>query len=72
MFVAIVFYLALFQIMMCKKKHPDLIRRLAKKCPMGRIGIPGEIAGVVAFLLSDASSYITGQNLRVDSDWAII
>jgi NAD(P)-dependent dehydrogenase (short-subunit alcohol dehydrogenase family) len=34
--------------------------------PMGRIGRVDEIAEVVAFLLSDASSYLTGQSIVVD------
>lgn len=33
---------------------------------MGRIGTPDDIAGVVAFLASDASSYVTGQTIAVD------
>ncbi|MEW6306215.1 MAG: SDR family oxidoreductase [Verrucomicrobiota bacterium] len=49
--------------------HPDFVERLAGKSPLGRIGQPEEIAGVVAFLLSDAASYITGQNLAVDGGW---
>ncbi|MDF1793968.1 MAG: SDR family oxidoreductase, partial [Thalassobaculaceae bacterium] len=36
------------------------------RIPMGRYGRAEEIADVAAFLISDASSYITGQNLRVD------
>jgi NAD(P)-dependent dehydrogenase (short-subunit alcohol dehydrogenase family) len=36
------------------------------RIPMGRYGRAGEIADVAAFLVSDASSYMTGQNLRVD------
>ena len=34
--------------------------------PMQRYGTADEIAGVIAFLCSDAAGYITGQNLRVD------
>ncbi len=34
--------------------------------PMGRFATPQEIGGVAAFLLSEASSYITGQVLHVD------
>lgn len=34
--------------------------------PMARYGTPEEIAATIAFLLSDAAGYITGQNIRVD------
>ena len=40
--------------------------RLAAASPMRRIGRPGELKGVVLFLASDASSYVTGQILAVD------
>jgi NAD(P)-dependent dehydrogenase (short-subunit alcohol dehydrogenase family) len=44
---------------------PEKDERRAK-IPLGRYGRVEEIAGTVAFLLSDAAGYITGQNLRVD------
>lgn len=34
--------------------------------PLGRFGHPGEVAGVIEFLLGPASSYITGQLINVD------
>ena len=36
------------------------------KIPMGRFGEPKEVADAVAFLLSDHSSYITGETLKVN------
>ncbi len=42
---------------------PDEVK---KAIPMRRVGQPEEIAGVVAFLASDDSSYLTGQVIRVD------
>jgi NAD(P)-dependent dehydrogenase (short-subunit alcohol dehydrogenase family) len=52
-----------------QQANPAFINRLAAKCPMGRVGNAPEIAGAVAFLVSDAASYITGQNLFVDGGW---
>jgi NAD(P)-dependent dehydrogenase (short-subunit alcohol dehydrogenase family) len=52
-----------------QKKNPEFTDRLAYKVPMGRVGKQHEVAGAVAFFLSDAASYITGQNLFVDGGW---
>ncbi|BFV60133.1 SDR family oxidoreductase [Kitasatospora sp. CMC57] len=40
--------------------------RVAAAYPLGRLGVPGDVAGAVAFLLSDESAWITGQTLTVD------
>ena len=37
-----------------------------ERIPLGRYGTVNEVAETAAFLLSDAASYITGQNIRVD------
>jgi 3-oxoacyl-[acyl-carrier protein] reductase len=44
----------------------EIMRRLLDKSCLKRIGTPDEIAGVITFLASDMSSYITGQIVRVD------
>ena len=40
--------------------------RIMSRTPMQRLGEPSEVAGVAAFLLSDAASYMTGQIVYVD------
>ena len=37
--------------------------------PMGRLGRPAEIAGVVAFLGSDDAGYMTGAEVYADGGW---
>ena len=43
----------------------DMIDSWAQDIPHGRVGTPTDIAEAVAFLASDAASYITGDNLSV-------
>ena len=52
-----------------QRDQPAFIERLSQKVPLGRVGQASEIAGAVAFLLGDTSTYITGQNIAVDGGW---
>jgi len=50
-------------------KQKRFLRRLLAKIPMGRVGRPDDLEGAVVFLASDASSYMTGQNIIIDGGW---
>ncbi|OGQ92729.1 MAG: hypothetical protein A2284_04455, partial [Deltaproteobacteria bacterium RIFOXYA12_FULL_61_11] len=49
----------------------EFLERLAGRTALGRIGRPEELGGAVVFLLSSASSFITGHELVVDGGWTV-
>ncbi|WP_138505982.1 SDR family NAD(P)-dependent oxidoreductase [Nostoc sp. PA-18-2419] len=42
---------------------------MQKRVPMGRLGLPEEVAEAIAFLASDSASYISGANIAVAGAW---
>jgi NAD(P)-dependent dehydrogenase (short-subunit alcohol dehydrogenase family) len=45
---------------------PEVMQNLRKAIPMGREGRPDEVATVIAFLASDAASYLCGETIEVN------
>lgn len=51
------------------EESPELYKLLRERHALKRFGIPEEIVGAVIFFASDASSFVTGQNLYVDGGY---
>jgi gluconate 5-dehydrogenase len=51
------------------KAPAAMVERLCTKLPMQRMGQSHELKGAIVFLASEASSFMTGQNLVVDGGW---
>lgn len=49
----------------------DELKSIKEEIPMGRIGLPEDIANAVEFLISEKSSYITGEILKVNGGFYI-
>tara|TARA_B110000483_G_scaffold95461_1_gene117320 strand:+ start:531 stop:782 length:252 start_codon:yes stop_codon:yes gene_type:complete len=53
-------------------QNQKLLEEIENMTPMGRLGNPNDILGLLFFLANDESSYITGQNILVDGGKTII
>ncbi|ROT34734.1 D-arabinitol 2-dehydrogenase [Sodiomyces alkalinus F11] len=51
--------------------NPDLKQKWTSLIPQGKMGQPKDLMGPVTFLLSDASQYVTGADLRVDGGYTV-
>jgi len=53
-----------------QEQNPAFIDRLGAKNMLNRIGEPDDLKGTIALLCSDASKYMTAQNICVDGGWS--
>jgi NAD(P)-dependent dehydrogenase (short-subunit alcohol dehydrogenase family) len=54
------------------KTRSEIYETFAKHTVIGRWGQPSEVATAVAFLASDAASYISGSTMLIDAGWTAI
>ena len=50
---------------------PETVEEIIEKTPLGRSGKPEDVAGVMLFLASPASDFITGQTITVDGGYIL-
>jgi acetoacetyl-CoA reductase len=51
---------------MVKAMKPEILNSIVEQIPMGRLARPEEVAGLVAYLVSEEASYITGANISIN------
>ncbi|PKV62710.1 SDR family NAD(P)-dependent oxidoreductase [Pontibacter ramchanderi] len=51
------------------QQNEVFVEQLKRKNPLGRIGQPDDLKGAFVYLASDASSFMTGQNMVLDGGW---
>ncbi|MCY4431207.1 MAG: SDR family oxidoreductase [Rhodospirillales bacterium] len=47
-------------------ENPDILKDVESNAPLGRIGVPDEVAGVAVMLAAPAGAFITGQHITMD------
>ncbi len=55
-----------------ERGQPDIFReRYASRTPLQRMATEADLKGAIAYLASDLSAFVTGQNLLVDGGWTV-
>lgn len=51
------------------QQNKRFMENLIKKVPLGKVGVPDDLKGIVLLLSSDASDFINGANISIDGGW---
>lgn len=54
---------------MTSKYSEEMVQKMARTYPLGRLGKPEDIAAMITFLLSDQAGWVTGQAISVSGGW---
>ena len=54
-----------------RNQPTKFVERYESKTPLGRMGTEEDLKGIIAYLASDLSVYVTGQNIVVDGGWTV-
>lgn len=54
------------------RDQPEWLAGVEERTPAGRVGAVDEVVGAIAFLLSEAAGYVTGQNLIIDGGSSLV
>lgn len=54
-----------------RNQSEEFVKRYESKTPLGRMSTEEDLKGAIAYLASDLSGYVTGQNIVVDGGWTV-
>jgi len=54
-----------------RNQPQSFVEEYKKRTPLGRMATEEDFKGVIAYLASDLSKYVTGQNINVDGGWTV-
>jgi NAD(P)-dependent dehydrogenase (short-subunit alcohol dehydrogenase family) len=53
-----------------RNQPESFVRRYSERTPLRRMATEDDMRGAIAYLATDLSTYVTGQNLRIDGGWS--
>ncbi|MHC5797126.1 SDR family oxidoreductase [Lacisediminihabitans sp. FW035] len=53
-------------------REPELLEDWISRIPLGRMAMPSDLTGLVSFLFSDSSGYLTGQQIVIDGGYTSV